>query len=202
MRVNLNAESLGTNCYSLRVRPAGYMAKFVEKRPSKSIDWLSKLDIHDIYSVSNCISNDFADYIKQWKHNGYWLFDSPTVIREVARDEAVDLKNATLFYYEIHELQINARKWMPWNPEPSFTTHVEAPADKQLTGFDVVTFYAQTSPECSPLSCNGLAKELPVNEHCLFDTFDEAERYLNEGAFKDCEPGPYRIFAVYTVNRP
>lgn len=38
-----------------------------------------------------------------------------------------------------------------------------------------------------------------MNSHCLFDSFDEAKFHLTEGAFNNSEPGPYRIFAVYSV---
>jgi hypothetical protein len=46
--------------------PVGYMAKRVHKRP----DWLQAPHVVDIFSVSGCISEDFADYINYWKHNG------------------------------------------------------------------------------------------------------------------------------------
>jgi hypothetical protein len=52
--------------------PAGYMAKRVQPTNGFHID-----NEADVYSVSSCISDNFADYIKYWKHNGYWLFDSP-----------------------------------------------------------------------------------------------------------------------------
>jgi len=71
-----------------------------------------------------------------------------------------------------------------------------------LEGFDVVTFTAGNLPEHSPLSCNGLAENLPTNSHCLFDMFAEAETSLNSGRFEECEPGPYRIFAVFSVDWP
>ena len=60
--------------------PAGYMAKRVATRP----EWLEVPSVDDIYSVSRCVSRDFADYINYWKHNGYWLFDSIDVIRRLA----------------------------------------------------------------------------------------------------------------------
>lgn len=59
---------------------AGYMAKRVAIKP----DWLKANEVEDIYSVSGYISKDFADYINFWKHNGYWLFDSPNVIEQLA----------------------------------------------------------------------------------------------------------------------
>jgi hypothetical protein len=71
---------------------------------------------------------------------------------------------------------------------------------KRLDGYDAVSFYAKAAPECSPLSCNSRVEELAVNSHCLFDSFEEAKLQLDRGAFNDSEPGPYRIFAVFSVN--
>jgi len=149
--------------------------------------------------VSGCVSNDFAEYIDFWKHNGYWLFDSPEVIVELGRGKSIDLAGTLLLFYEVLEQQQDAGKWTPFAPEPTFATAVKPPERKRLEGFDVVTFSAQTSPECSPLSCNALATEVPTNSHCLLESFDDARRLIENGAFDDCEPGPHRIFAVYSV---
>ena len=73
--------------------PAGYMAKQVAARP----DWLKADRVVDVYSVSNCVSNDFADYVIYWKHNGYWLFDAPETIREIAKEHSVELKDSYNF---------------------------------------------------------------------------------------------------------
>jgi hypothetical protein len=178
--------------------PVGYMAKRLYKRP----EWLKAPHVDEIYSVSGCISEDFADYIPYWKHNGYWFFDSPEIIKSLAKENTIQFEGTSLFYYEVFEMEFDGERWSGWLPEPSFPTNVVQPAAKQLGGFDVVSFYARTNPECSPLSCNSMAEELRVNNHCLFDYFDEAERNLNNGAFKNAEPGPYRIFAVYSVNWP
>jgi hypothetical protein len=176
--------------------PVGYIYKKVVARP----DWLKADAVFDIYSLSNCISEDFADYINYWKHNGYWLFNSPQVIEDIAKNEGVDLSGTTLFYYEAYEYEFDedTKEWSAFTPEPSFVTDVQVPMDKHLEGFDVTTFTAHTSPECSPLSCNSLATTIPVNEHCLFNTFAEAKEALEGGLFQNSEPGPYRIFAVYT----
>jgi len=71
-----------------------------------------------------------------------------------------------------------------------------------LEGYDVVTFVCQTSPECSPLSCNGLASEVGTNSRCLLQSFEQARSLLEHGAFDHGEPGPYRVFAVYSVAWP
>jgi len=177
---------------------AGYLAKRVAKRP----EWLHAPQVEDIYSLGSCDSEDFADYVKHWKHNGYWLFDSPEIIREVAKEESVDLEDTKLFYYEVYGLEFDGERWSSFGPDPGIITDVVVPARKQLEGFDVVTFWAKSSPEHSPLSCNSLAEELPTNAHCLFATFEEAEANLNRGAFADCEDGPYRVFAVFSAQWP
>ncbi len=188
--------------------PAGYMAKRVYKKADwlklgkKAIFFETVPQVVDVYSVSSCLSENFADYVPYWKHNGYWLFDFPEVITSLAKENAIQLEGTSLFYYEAHEMEFDSERWRPWSAEPSFSTGVVPPPRKQLEGFDVVTFYAKANPECSPLSCNSLAAELHTNAHCLFESFDDAEKNLNSGAFKGAEPGPYRIFSVYSVNWP
>jgi hypothetical protein len=176
--------------------PVGYMAKRVCQNP----DWLKAGNVTHIYSVSGCISKEFDDYIDYWKHNGYWFFNSPKIIEDLSRTNAISLEGASLFYYEAYEMEFDGEHWHPYAPEPSFETHVVAPDNKQLEGFDVVTFSRRTSPECSPLSCNYLANELPTNARCLFASFDDAKTRLEKGVFNNSEPGPYRIFAVYSVD--
>ncbi len=157
----------------------------------------------DIYSVGSCVNDNFAaDYVRLWKHNGYWLFDSPEIITAVAKENSIDLNGSRLFYYEAHELEFDGQEWKTFTPVPSIPTNIKIPSRKILEGFDVVTFYAGNTPECSPLSCNGLADEIPTNSHCLLESFELAESCLNSGKFAEAEPGPYRIFAVYSVDWP
>lgn len=181
---------------SSRFFPAGYLYKLVATRP----DWLSGAkNVTDVHAISNCISDDFADYIHHWKHNGYWLFDSPSVMHEIADGDNIDMARMTLFYYEVFgdEFTENSQSWSAF--DPNGTVAIVPPNMKTLSGFDVCSFSQRNAPECSPLSCNGLAAKLSVNAHCLFDTFEQAERALNQGLFQNTEPGPFRIFAVYTV---
>jgi hypothetical protein len=180
--------------------PAGYMYKRVALRP----EWLQTDQVADIYSLSGCVSQYFAEYIKYWKHNGYWLFNSPNAMEEIAADAGSSLSDMTLFYYEVYEQELDegSKEWVSVAPEASFETNVLLPQEKQLHGFDIVTFSCGTSPECSPLSCNGLAANVPVNSHCLFNSFEEAAQSLAGGVFNNTEPGPHRIFAIYTIPEP
>ena len=179
------------------MQPIGYLYKRVASRP----EWLAVPAVKDIYSLSGCISKDFADYINYWKHNGFWLFDSPSVMRSLAREHSITLDGAKLFYYEAHELQYDSERggWHRHQPEVAFPVNVEFLSGTTLEGFDVATFFAGTSPECSPLSCNSSAKEIATNEHCLIPTFEAAQLAVESGRFEHTEPGPYRIIAVYSV---
>jgi len=184
--------------------PVGYQYKKV-KRGADPV-WQPD-NVKAVYSVSGCISGAFTDYIHYWKHNDFWFFDTPVVMEEIAVSESLNLSEMTLFYYEIHKDEYNdeTHRWEPIQFERVVAKppNVIPPKEKQLEGFDVVSYSQRTDLECSPLSCNALCKEIPVNQYCLFDSFEEAENAVTRGAFTypNCEPGPYRIFAVYTVLR-
>ncbi len=177
--------------------PAGYMAKRVADRD----DWLKADGVVDIYSVSGCMSDYFDTYyFEYWKHNGHWLFDSPEIITELAGDNSIDIAGVKFFYYEIyeHEFHEDDMGWHRYDPDRTFGENVKVPDKKKLEGYDVATFMCGATPECSPLSCNGLAEEIETNQHCLIDSFERAKQCLEDGLFNNSEPGPYRIFAVYS----
>jgi len=83
------------------------MAKRLYKRP----EWLKAPHVDEIYSVSGCISEDFADYILYWKHNGYWFFDSPEIIKSVAKENTIQFEGTSLFYYEVFEMEFDGERW-------------------------------------------------------------------------------------------
>lgn len=173
------------------------MAKRVMDKP----DWLKADGVLDIYSVSTCMSKDFTDYVEYWKHNGHWLFDSPGIIAKIAEDNSIDMAGVKFFYYEIYELEFHEEdmQWHGYEPEKSFVTDVKVPSKKELEGFDVVTFSVGSSAQCSPLSCNRLAGEIKTNRHCLLESLEQAKQCLECGLFVKSEPGPFRIFAVYSL---
>ncbi len=176
----------------------GYMAKRMVGCP----EWIKTPRVKEICSVGKCISADFADFINYWKHNGYWFFDSPQIIHELAQEHSIDLTGTRYFYYEAYEQEFDDTReqwqWTSFRPEPSFTTEIVVPVNKILLGYDVVTFSQNNAAECSPLSCNSLAEDVETNEHCLLSSLQQAQQLLESGKFKNSEPGPYRIFAVYS----
>ena len=178
--------------------PIGYLYKKVAARP----DWICAENVEDIYSLSGCESENFTDYTNHWRHNGYWLFNSPGVMEALASEHSISLDGLRLFYYEAYEEEFieDINSWRVFDREASFETNVQTPRVKTLEGFDVTCFQMHNSPECSPLSCNSLAETIPTNRHCLFNTFQEAKNAIEQGLFAKSEPGPFRIIAVYTVD--
>ena len=179
--------------------PLGYMLKDVA---SPAPDWVNAPSVSAVHSLARCASADFGDYIPLWRHNGWWLFNSPTAVAAAAIELGIKPETMSLFYYESWENEFDdeALYWRPIKPEASFQTEVVLPSvSATLSGYDVITFTTGTSPECSPLSCSGRADELSVNALCLFDTFEQAKASVERGDFNDFEPGPYRIIAVYSL---
>lgn len=181
--------------------PAGYMAKRIAEGPLIA----ETLGLSEVWSVSECISKNFTNYIPYWKHNGYWLFNSPREIIEIAHAESLDPSELKLCYYRMFpwEFHESSRQWMPVaSPTTEFNTEVRALTGAVHLGFDVVTYSDNHSPGCSPLTCNYLANNLRANQWGLLDTFGKAKSTLEAGAFDNSEPGPFRIIEVSTLPWP
>jgi hypothetical protein len=179
--------------------PVGYMAKYVCSKPES----LKAARVKNIFSVSGCMSTNFTDYKHVDYYNGLWFFNSPEEIRDLAVERFIKIRGTLLFYYEAYEVEFDGSRWVPYSPDPTLLpVSAIRPRSMQFAGFDVVTFSADYGPECSPLSCNSLAELVSANEHCLLASFDEAEQRIADGSLRlPTEPGPFRIFAVYSVDR-
>jgi hypothetical protein len=186
--------------------PAGYLLKRVVAPP----EYLAGAAITDVCSVSHCLNDDVVDVQKVWQHNGFGVANDPATLWSLAPDISPDA-GATLFYYEAYEEEIESDGWsfdpQAWrrlSPVSSAgvdTSVTPPPHQYQVTllGYDVVVF--GDFLEHSPLSCNHVAAEVSVNEHCLFDTLEAAKRAIDTGAFGGgCEDGIYRIFSVSIVD--
>ena len=176
----------------------GYMAKRIAARTQQ----LQVDHVVDIYSVCDCISDDFADYVEFWEHNEFNFFDSPQAIWSLCEANDIPTADLQFFFYRGHDLQYDdqSKKWVSYGSESKNASKVESPKLVQRVGYDVVTYSKAQWPEHSPLSCNYLAAEIPVNQHCLIDSLDDAIKYLETGRFENSEPGPLRIIEVNTFN--
>jgi len=49
---------------------------------------------------------------------------------------------------------------------------------------------------CSPLTCNSMAENIPVNEFCLLDVLESALATAQRFEIEKPEPGPYFVIEV------
>jgi hypothetical protein len=180
----------------------GYMAKKIEKRP----DWLKAAGVEEICSVSNCISGGLTDHaFEQWRHNGLCVYDSEPIVHELLGEEA-DPRAFSIFAYKLLPVAFAKEGERPVLADglPEFAgppPHAEPiPGDYDKIGYDCVQTEWNKSIAgfgCSPLSCNGMAQQIPVNRHCLIDTLDGAIDTARTFARKQPEPGVYYVVEVW-----
>ena len=170
---------------------AGFFARRVMPRP----EHLSAGGVREICSVSECLSPGAENWILHWRHNALGWFN--TVADAIAVVPAGDRPRYRLFAYRLHPeffTGSDRRAFVPpadVGPEPLPDRFVSL-------GFDSVSKSSSASLglECSPLSCNGLALEMPVNEHCLFPTLEDALAGARRFALEQPEPGDYYVVEV------
>lgn len=188
---------------------AGYLLKRVVPPPG----WLVNGPTHikDVSSVADCVNDNVVDVQEAWQHNSFGLANTPDILKALAAEKGVDTEEAVLYYYTAYEYDLPSDGWTfevsEWRtrtpvPSSSVPDAVEPPSDGETTilGYDVVVFEDYLSH--SPLSCNSIANDLPVNEHCLLDDLEGAIRAIDAGAFGGgCEEGVYTVFSVHRVGR-
>jgi hypothetical protein len=176
---------------------AGYMYKRIALP-----EGLDCKNVTKIYSVSDCFSENFADYIPYWKHNQYWFFDHPEVMDSIIHEQKL-INEFELLFYELYEKEFDEEEqlWQEFSGETSFGYDVKSPSHREFLGFDVVSYSFGTSPECSPLSCNSVCREVDVNQYCLLNDLDYAIQLTETLNDKKAEPGPYRIIAVNKISK-
>jgi hypothetical protein len=76
------------------------------------------------------------------------------------------------------------------------------PASFVSLGFDAVSKSVASFFECSLLSCNSMAAEMPVNRFCLLDTLEEAMALAERCSRGEAEPGPYYVLEVLRDMKP
>jgi hypothetical protein len=76
-----------------------------------------------------------------------------------------------------------------------------AGADFERLGFDAVSKSSADSFECSPLSCNAAARELPTNAFALLDSLEAAIAAARKFSSGNWEPGVYYVAEVHRRRR-
>lgn len=177
--------------------PVGYLRKLKTARPT----WIDAPQVESVIAVSDCLMKPVLDVFTLGGFNGWFFFDAPACFDPTLRGLGANFEETLLLYFEVYEEAYDeqARTWSPV-PLPKEAVNVSPPVHARLLGFDVTSFSMSSTPECSGLSCNGIASEVEVNAYGLFATVEEAKAALVNGFFDGSEPGPFRIFAVHEVD--
>jgi hypothetical protein len=169
----------------------GYFARRIEPKP----DALEAPGVREICSVSECISSGAEGWISAWRHNGLgWFNRIDDALSVVPDGQSGEFR---LFAYRMHPEVFRRDGRAPFTP-PADVAPEPLPDGFHSIGFDSASKSSDSglSLECSPLSCNEMAAELSVNEHCLFPSLEAAIVGAERFAAEQPEPGDYYVVEV------
>jgi hypothetical protein len=169
-------------------------------------EWCSTWGAHitEIASVSDCLSDRAPNWVDRWDFNRSTFWNDE--ISALAAVPVERLAHFRLFCYRLLPILFGASgepksvsiddlftDGLPGPPnEPDLSKYralgydiVEAPLTLSVLGFG-----------CSPLSCNEVAEEIPVNQYCLVEDLDIAFSIAKRFGAGGVEPGPYVIIEV------
>lgn len=170
----------------MRLTLAGYFPKIT----AIPAGFAAPAHVTGICSVSNCVNTGPDNWVERWIHNDLFLFKTPGDARVVTgHDERFEI-----FAYRILEARFTGGKRHEWSPGPIDADPL--PAGYETIGFDAVSRSAGPMFECSPLSCNHMAREIPVNPYCLADTLEAAIAMAERFSTEQPEPGDYFVVEV------
>lgn len=171
----------------------GYCAK-------RKLSW----EGHELASVSECIAKRPPEWFGRWDFNRATCWNTEeeawACVPEASKAEfAVFAYRLLPMLFEpsgdgrsvsLDELFPAELPGLPAGP---------APPHYASLGYDVVVrdiVLGTLGFGCSPLSCNGMAKEIPVNQFCLLNEIEDALAAARRFGMEQPEPGPYVIVEV------
>ncbi|HSF13920.1 MAG TPA: hypothetical protein VLK65_00030 [Vicinamibacteria bacterium] len=172
----------------------GYFPKLIEAAEGFDVPGL-----REICSVSHCISSGPDDWIEHWKHNDFGWFN--TIVDAMSVVPHARVADYRLFAYRMYPYLFRSGVERPVDL-PSNVKPEAIPRTFETIGFDAASRYMPDvlGLECSPLSCNYMAQELPVTEQCLFRTLEEAIAGARQFSVGNVEPGDYFVLEVCEEN--
>ena len=160
--------------------------------------------VEEICSVSECFAKSPPDWVDKWVHNTETgLFDTPEAAWSVVPAE--EEERYRLYAYRLLPVLFHESGEETEHPLPELTA-IPIPDGFSCIGYDAVVRHVGTTHtrgnvapgfSCSPLSCNGMAEEYPVNRYCLVDDLDTAVPMARHFATGNCEPGAYCVVEVW-----
>jgi hypothetical protein len=170
-----------------------YLAGYFPKPAAVPAGWPAAARVDEICSVSTCLNAPPAGWIRRWLHNDLGFFNTRVDARAVG--PGLPLFAYRLWPFLFVEGRLVAQPVLQLEVEP-------LSADFVSLGFDAVSRSTSTFFECSPLSCNIMATEIPVNRFCLMDSLPEAAALAERFSRGNQEPGPYHVLEVLREQPP
>lgn len=175
----------------------GYLPKRILPRP----EWLACPAVEFVASVSECISPAPPEHLASGQQNTLGLYDTADLATTTIPNDLT--APYTLFAYATLTVLFHDGRAIDWNPLTNMTTPpptLVAEFDEHL-GFDVVGLHDGSLFECSPLSCNGAAKDFGVNRFCLVDDVERAMGLAKDFSKPDSHVEPAWGYAVVDVRK-
>ena len=168
---------------------------YFPRKVSRDVDHLRDAGVTAIRSASSCISQAPFDARFPDVAGAFWTL--PTIAEAAATVPADEREQHEIHAYRMLPALFDNGMRRPFEMPP---IEVEPlPAGYISAGFDAVScVHYERQIECSPLSCNCMASEYEVNEHCLLPTLEAAEAAALwfSDARSGVEPGPYVVLEV------
>lgn len=186
-----NVKHTPANMKEMEALLIGYFPKKTALRP----DYLHAPNVTEICSVSTCISKGPEQWLEYWRHNEYFLYNTPedalSVIGDLSNRQRYDI-----YAYKQYPLVIESGEVVQEQLLEVKVTKLSK--SYEFLGYDAVNKTFSDAFECSPLSCNGGAETIKTNKYCLFDTYGDAMvNALRFSIEEKWESGKYYIIEVY-----
>ncbi len=165
--------------------------------------------VAEVCSVSDCLAHPPPDWIERWDFNRACCYATgEEAWATVPEDGRADYR--VFAYWLVSATTDESGGWIYPPPNDWFLANLPelprgpGPTDPQRLGFDVVSLHRSIMGwGHSPLSCNLMAREVPVNRYCLVDTLEQAasliERWNHGG--EAVEPEIYCPVLVAATDR-
>lgn len=178
--------------------------RYTPPPPWPGFEWPARIE--EICSVSECMADRPPGWVDRWRFNRAFCWDAA----QVALDCVPTGARGEYQVYAYHAIPLLfSKEGEPTEVPPDALYFGDLPAlppapdlsGYTFLGYDVVGYWDVAlrvlGHGCSPLSCNGLAAEYPVNRYCLLDSVEDALRAAQAFALGGAESGPYIVFLVW-----
>ncbi len=156
----------------------------------------------EVCSASDCISSRPPGCFNRWDFNRAACWKDETSALSCVLPE--EQSRYRLYAYRAIPL-VFGKSGVPdrLSPDELFDANLpELPPEADLSaydflGYDPVEYTDVLNYGCSPLSCNGMEADFPVNRYCLLDSLESAYQAATAFGIEQPEPGPYILFEIW-----